>query len=465
MKLTKGIQASLVALLSYSVEYAPQIMGVISPKEFDLFYRQIAEKAVDYINTYGKPPGEHTYDLIEELKEQDEKSADIYRRIYESLLETSEDVNPEWVLDKTKNFAYLQRVKRGFQKALPLVATEEDDKLKEAKTIMELAFKESNINFDAGTCFTETSKSLSFLNKEEKDVFPFGVKEFDAIGVGPARKRLMLLMGGAKAGKSWLAIHIAKHCLMARKKVLHITLEMPEEEVAQRYCQSLFSISQREATAAVQEFQTNEKGDFLSWSQYLLSKGVALTDHDIKNKLTGLIKKCEYKLPLFIKEFPTSGLSIDGLKSYLDHLESSKGFVPDLLIVDYPDLMDFNQNDFRHALGKVYQQIRGIGMERNFAVVCPTQANREGAKAKKMSATHVGDDWSKICTLDALIAINQTEPEYNLGLARLQIAAIRGEAKFLTVLISQALPRGQFCLHSAKMSKKYWDAIGPDDED
>jgi replicative DNA helicase len=154
---------------------------------------------------------------------------------------------------------------------------------------------------------------------------------------------------------------------------------------------------------------------------------------------------------LVIKEFPTGSLTVNGLKAYLDMLENS-GFVPDLLIVDYVDLMKLPSDDnYRIALGQIFKDTRGIAVESNMAVVTVSQSNRDGAKGKKVTGANVAEDWSKIGTADTIITYSQTDEERNMNLARIYVANARNDQDKITILISQNYAMNQFCKDSYLM--------------
>ncbi len=59
--------------------------------------------------------------------------------------------------------------------------------------------------------------------------------------------------------------------------------------------------------------------------------------------------------------------------------ESTTGFVPDVLIVDYADIMRSSNkyNERRFELELIYQELRNIAIQFNIPVITATQLNRE----------------------------------------------------------------------------------------
>src|SRR5690606_2236990 len=155
-------------------------------------------------------------------------------------------------------------------------------------------------------------------------------------------------------------------------------------------------------------------------------------------------------------------------EAYLDNLEITEGFVPDLLVVDYPDLMKLPQTgggQYRHGLAEVYKNLRGVAVARNIALACPTQSNRAGAGANTAGRTNVSEAYSKIADADAVVTYSQTEMEKKLNLARLKVVAGRNDEDNLTVVLSQNYGMGQYLVDSVLMDHDYFDLIGAEDVD
>jgi len=141
-------------------------------------------------------------------------------------------------------------------------------------------------------------------------------------------------------------------------------------------------------------------------------------------------------------------------------LENNNRFVPDLLVLDYPDLMDIDKDNYRLGLDEVYKQVRGICVQRNLAGAVVSQGNRSSERAKKVKNDNVAEAWSKIAHADCVITYNQTEPEHQMGLARLYVSAGRNDEDKITIIISQNYAMGSFVVDSVLMSgSNYWGLL------
>lgn len=257
---------------------------------------------------------------------------------------------------------------------------------------------------------------------------------------------------------SQFCVHIAKMCAMQRLKVLYISLEMSEEKIAQRFFQSLFSVTKRQSEIIYTRFEQDELSRLNGFRIESLTRP-SLQDEGIETALAKKMQHFDGRFKVFIKRFPTNALSIRGLEAYLDSMERFHNYIPDVLILDYADLLAVDAANLRISTGYTYKELRRIAVERNFAVVSPSQSNRLGEDAKVLSLKYLAEDYSKAATADDIIAYCQSSLELRLGLARLFIAKARDEEREQTVLISQAYKMAQFCMDSTMISDRYWTLL------
>jgi len=80
----------------------------------------------------------------------------------------------------------------------------------------------------------------------------------------------------------------------------------------------------------------------------------------------------------YIEQIPTDILTKEMIDTIIT-LKINKGLrKPDVIIVDYLDLMHFSGNEEeRIRLGKLTSQLKQVAQEQNCVVISPTQLNRE----------------------------------------------------------------------------------------
>ena len=260
---------------------------------------------------------------------------------------------------------------------------------------------------DMGThYFQETNERIrKRLMDEEKLTIPTGITELDyKINGGLRAGQLGIWMGGTGAGKSIALPHCGKRAIINGYKVVHYTLELDEEEIARRYDASWTGVN-------IGSLKKNSK--------------------EIQSRLSGLYTK--HGDSLVIKAYPTMQASTTTIRSHLKILKGM-GFVPDLIIVDYGDLLKptSSYNDPYADLGNTFAELRGIAGEWDVPLWTATQVNRAGMSQEIADVDSIGDSVKKAQIADLLIAICATREELENNELRLFGAKNRnGPPKFL----------------------------------
>lgn len=457
-RLSGALQENVLTLLCFDAQRAAIVRGIVaSPKVFEsAIYREVAGHAMDFLEQFGTPIGEHLPDQLEPiLKGDDTRKAAIYQKLVENLFLARESINGEYVLSQVAKFVRQQNLRAAVVRAVECL---EDGRLDAAELELSSGLNAQVASFSAGTALRDPASALKFMEATDPGILT-GIKGLDDADLKPRKKELFLIMAPPSRGKTWGLIHFAKWALLQRQTVVHITLEMSEERVAQRYLQSFFAVSKRDAQVRIPTF-TKDDGGRMTDVFYETVERSTLRDPDIRAKLANRIKReFNRRPPLIIKEFPTGSLTMPMLRAYLDGLERYSKIVPDYLVIDYPDLMAIDAKNQRAETGSLMKDIRGLGVERNMGVIAATQSNREGSRAKILDEDMVAEDWSKIMISDSIVSYSQTAAEKQLGLARLFAVKSRNDESKFATLISQQYAIGQFALDSAALSSDYWQYL------
>ncbi len=462
---SKSLQEDLLILLCFDNARARTLRGLLEPEHFDALYRTIVEIAIRYIDQYGDAPGDALPVLTEHLtKDKDSHTARAYTQLLTDLFSHRENVNAKFAIDRLHDFVRRQNLRSGILDASELLRGEvvNDDRTEEAERILMEAMRRRIEVFEPGTFLGDPKKSLRFLDPNSDLVtLPTGIPELDSRSAGPVRGGLHLFIAPAKAGKTQWLTNLGKHSVLQRLRVVHVSLEMEESRVARRYAQAFYAVTSRSTPSTRAKFELNELNQFVRIYQEPFTPRLSFDDADIRENLKDRIEKLPRLNRLVIKEFPTGSLTIRALHSYLDLLADTHGFSPDLLLLDYADLMRFTDTyrDFRLSLGNLYKELRGLAAERNIAVATVSQSNRSSSKSGRVGAEDVAEDWSKIATADTVLAYASTIAERELGLARIMVAAGRNDEDKFTIVISQHYASGQFCLESTRFNSTYDERV------
>ena len=133
-----------------------------------------------------------------------------------------------------------------------------------------------------------------------------GWEPIDEISKGGLGKgELGVVIAPTGAGKSMVLVHLGSKALQEGKNVVHYTLELADTVVAGRY------------DSCITGYHLNDLRSF---------------KEQIFDDLGNLPGK------LIVKEYPTRSATIQTLKNHVEKMKNS-GFEPDMIIVDYADLL------------------------------------------------------------------------------------------------------------------------------
>ena len=206
----------------------------------------------------------------------------------------------------------------------------------------------------------------------------FGQAFDDLIGGGLARTEMILFTANSGGGKSLALANLALNFSLSGKNVVYISLELSEQMIAQRFDQMLSGVSQvlwRENYESIADnIRAGSKG---SGKLTVKRMGVGTNSNEIR---------------AFIKEY-----------------ELKYGFVPDLLVVDYLDLMGTNSkmtsDNISEKDKQTTEQLRDIGFDYDMYIASASQQNRSGIDAALPSQAHIAGGLTKINTVDISVSI------------------------------------------------------------
>jgi hypothetical protein len=142
----------------------------------------------------------------------------------------------------------------------------------------------------------------------------------------------------------------------------------------------------------------------------------------------------------------------------LDILERNEGFIPDIAIIDYADIL--SPEDSREVgiekEDKTWMALARLASERKMLVVSPTQVTRDALEAYTLQESHMSKWIGKLGHVDMMLTVNQSAEEKRRGLTRIGIIAHRHRNfdPSATIMLLQQLTLGQPNLDSQKGTLK-----------
>lgn len=441
-------QENVLTLLCFDDKNALLVRNAVTPALFDSPYREIATKAIDFLDTYKVPPKLQIADELDDYL-KDEKNGPVYQDIIKSMFSLQENLNSKYVVDKLTAFIQERRFEEALYDAAQL---QNQGKIAEAQEVMRAASQFNLTLFDPGIRLTNVD--LLFDSLIEEEIIPTGIRVLDEMRVGPARGEIFLMLAAYSRGKSWFGIQMGRMAMLLNYKVVHVTLEINQNKLLQRYWQSILGLTRWKTSEILRTplFIRDGNKKLADIRQEIITPR-SLEDSEARQLVENYIAKYGPLLDknMRIKAAPTGTLTMADLRAYLDGLEQTENYIPDFLIMDHGSQMKLpsqSSKDFRIGLGRLFVDFRGLAGTRNLAFATFHQLNKEGTKAKVADGTGVSEDWSIMGTVDTGIVFNQKPLEKKNKIARMTVDRGRSMKSGFTVLIAQNYDVGQFCLDS-----------------
>jgi replicative DNA helicase len=365
-----SFQSKIITSLITDVKFIQTISDILSSSMFDSDSNKWLVKEIKkYYLEYKKQP---TLEVLKyKIEEIDndvlktgvvEKLRDVWKNV--------ESTDLEFVQSETLNFCKNQTLKSAILESVERLQNKDYDGI---KSIIDEAMKAGSSR-DLGHDYISSLETRLEESARETVKTPWDIIN-DVMDGGLGAGELGVIVAPAGIGKSWTLQALGGDALKKGKVVVHYTLELNENYVGLRY-DSIFS---GVTTANIKYYK-----------------------EDVKEKIEKLPGK------LLIKYFATKAASVQTLGAHLKQIELS-GTKPDVVIVDYADILmpTGNFREKRHAIGNIYEDLRGLAGELEIPIWTASQANRSALEEDVIGADKVAEDYSKVMTADFVMSMSR----------------------------------------------------------
>ena len=403
-----SFQAKLLATLFRDKGFLQQVSDILEPKYFESeASKWIAKTALDYFSEYKGTPTLEVVKVHTDKVDNDVLKTEIVSSFKEVVkLFDSEDT--EFVKNETIKFCKNQKLKSAIMESVNLLQRGDYDGIKHEIDEAMKAGTDRDIGheymIDIDARFSETTRKTVSTGWESIDSLMDG-------GLGPGE--LGVFVAPAGIGKSWGLVNAAANAVKKGLTVVHYTLELNGAYVGLRFDSVFTGI----AAQNLKYYQDNIK--------------------EAVSNLTG---------DLVIKYFPTKTATVNTLKAHLDKC-TIQGKKPDLIIVDYADLLRGTGKEVRHELGNIYEDLRGLAGEYEIPVWTASQANRSALEDDVIGAEKIAESYSKIMTADFVISLSRTIEDKIAGTGRWHVIKNRFGPDGITFPSKMNMSNGQIQIY------------------
>lgn len=454
------------------------------------YIKTVSRWCLDYYKKYKQAPGESIQDIFSVEKNTLEKSES---KIVEEFLENlSERYQKD---DRFNAPLFIDQTMEYFRKRSLELSTERINSFLEQGSVDRAEQEISR--------YRKFAKSISaWINPFELSVAEkiFDAKERDEnilftppghLGdlIGPFERGTFVgVLGAYKRYKSWWLVEFAFQALLARCKVAYVSLEMDQDHVADRIYKRLtafgntggeivypcFDCRKNQVGNCKMKQRTNQiplidkdgnRGKFnphllyrpciycrehgyrpyevATW--FTVYRRPPLTFPNAKKQLKAFHNL--YGRGFRLRSYPSYSANVSQVLQAIDELEEMEGFVPDVVIIDYADILAPEDKNLspRDRIDETWKKMKYVADVKRSLVMTVSQSNRKGSEKITLVQTDVAEDIRKIAHVNMMLAINQTPQEKRMGIVRFaKIAAREGDFdQYRHCLVLQQIHVGQ----------------------
>ena len=351
--------------------FIEQVIDILDESHYESeSLKWIVKECKKYFNEYKKPI---TLDVFK-VKVSEIDNDVMKTTVVETLKEVYryfEAPDLEFIQDQVIDFFKNQTLKNAIIKSVEILEQKGD--YEQIKNIIDGAMKagsEKNIGHEyAEDIEIRYSESARSTVETPWDV----INDLTQGGLGGGE--LGVIVAPAGIAKTWILCALGAGAMKRGTNVVHYTLELNESYVGMRYDSVLTGLANQNLKYHID---------------------------DVKSA----VERVEGEL--VVKYFPTKTASVHTLSAHLQKLKTlGKSF--DMVVVDYGDILrdTSNSREIRHALGNIYEDLRGLAGEFDIPIWTASQANRSALDEDVIEAQKVSESYQKIMTADFVVSLSR----------------------------------------------------------
>ena len=384
-----NLEQTILRNILTNEKFMRKVLPFVKPDYFEGVYRVLFKEAGKFVGKYNKLPTAESFKI--EIDHSENFSKEHYKHAIEIIpnLFGKQKVDNNWLLDSTEKWCQDRAVYNAIMESIRIIDGKHESLTKGSlPNILQTAL---GVCFDTnvGHSYTENiDERYDFYHKDESKI-PFDLDYFNQITKGGLpNKTLNICLAGTGVGKSLFMCHVAGSALVQGYNVLYVTLEMAEERIAERIDANLLNLP-------IDQIHN-------------LSKDMFTT------KVANLARQTTGKL--IIKEYPTGQANTSHMRSLINELKLKKNFRPDIVFVDYLNIMSSSRvksmggaiNSYTY-IKTIAEELRGLAVEFDVPIFSATQTTRSGFSNSDVGLEDTSESFGLPATADLMFAIITTE--------------------------------------------------------
>jgi archaellum biogenesis ATPase FlaH len=379
-----AMQKLYIEMFLSDAETFIRCQNIFEPLNFDQRLQTAAEFITKYVDEYKVMPEANIVNAAT-------------RSEFEAITLPRE--NYSWLMDEFENFSRHKGLERAIIESSDLL--EAGDYGPVEKLIKDAI--QISLNKDMGTDYFEDPRARLMKLKDNNGQISTGWPSVDKkLYGGFNRGELNIFCAASGGGKSLFLANMGVNWALMGLNVIYLTFELSENLVSMRLDSMTTGIGTREIFRNID-------------------------DVELKVKMLG--KRSGH---LQVKYMP-SGKNCNDIRAYLKEYQVKTGVKPDVILIDYLDLMmplsvKVSPSDLFVKDKYVSEEIRNLAMETQCITVTASQLNRSAVEEIEFDHSHISGGLSKIMTADNVIGIFTSRAMKERGRYQIQFMKTRSSS-------------------------------------
>lgn len=368
-------QTKTLTCLITDKKFLDQIYDIIDKKFYDSDSQKwIVEKILEYYSKYRKPPTLDVFKAEFDRKLINDTMKQAIVNDIRNIVKYQSANDLDYVKDNFLEFAKNQEMKEAIMDSVDLVNKGEYDLIRVRIDKAMKAGQQKNLGVfwkDKAGFDQRMTETLRSVIETPWDM----INQITEGGLG--KGELGIIISIASGGKSWMLVSLARHAAYRGKKVIVYTLELSQEYVALRH-------------------DANHTG--------YPSQDIKFHQDEVYHEIS------KVHGDILIKFYPTKSASVETLRTHISRCISNN-FKPDMIIVDYADLLRgniiYSKSEKRFELENIYEDLRGLAGELEIPIWTASQSNRDSAEEEIIEGNKVAESFNKIMIADFIMSLQR----------------------------------------------------------
>ena len=389
-------QYRLIQQILLDRKFGESIIDIIKPNYFDdIFLRTVCGKIIDNYEEYEVIPGFNDLQsiLFENISDKADKLICLEQF---QKMQNSEQNNCLRVQDTSMKFCKQQEAKKAVRAVQKIIDSGDLDNYYQIEEIFKKALEVGNEKDDGIDVFHDINNVMS---DDFREPIPTGINGLDGyMDGGLAKSELGVILAPFGVGKTTLMTILANNAKNIGKNVLQIFFEDNPKVIQRKHLTCWMN----------GKYTLNELND---------NREEVISVANFEEQKPGIIK---------LKKMPSDGTTIPQIKQYIKKL-ISKGFRPDILLLDYIDCVQPSKQfkDEYSGEGNVMRQFETMLSELDIAGWTAVQGNRSSINAPTVDSSMIGGSIKKGQIGHFILSIAKSLAQKEEGTANMAILKSR----------------------------------------